>query len=299
MKVDRIQYFIENLDPEDTGIFDIWGLNLSGEEKRKMLDYSLGLIKKSEEDIVAANVLYSVPLYSQAVYHLQQAVEKVSKAYAVGSFQISQTEARKPGHISPAVFLKALNNHRGFFLSLNNILKHEGVLDYDCFDPKIFEYNRYTKEFKKSSDLLATISSEDIDSMLSLYEKYSETISSSKMTESIENLTLDFLEDIKQELENDDSEQWTDVIKLINSKLENVDTFLKNSHFKYVPLLYPLSLVTYPHWNSTRYNDATDKKFGYNESLGIVQCFNRLLTLTEEIKDSVKEDFESDLLIYQ
>ena len=82
-----------------------------------------GLITNAERDFKDSNLLYKNGSYSNAVYHLQQAIEKLVKAYAMFFFPLDYSSIRKTSHNSPEIYLKLLKNP-----ILNKLLRKVGNL---------------------------------------------------------------------------------------------------------------------------------------------------------------------------
>jgi len=84
-------------------------------------------IKSSKEDIESCKVLYQNRLYSGSTYHLQQATEKVIKAYLL-AFRISDEKSlRKIGHATPNAYIDLIKQSWAQRLAeiLSNTAKRE------------------------------------------------------------------------------------------------------------------------------------------------------------------------------
>lgn len=90
-----------------------WNVN---EESRKL---SIAFLDEADRDIKSCRVLHSKMIYSHAVYHLQQAVEKAMKGYCLGLGILSLQDIR--GHDTPYVLLKGLLEKTGMKKLLESI----------------------------------------------------------------------------------------------------------------------------------------------------------------------------------
>lgn len=78
------------------------------EKSRKL---SIDFLDEADRDIKSYRILYSKKIYSHAVYHFQQAVEKAMKGYCLGLGILSIEEVK--GHDTPYVLLKGLFEKTG------------------------------------------------------------------------------------------------------------------------------------------------------------------------------------------
>jgi len=79
------------------------------DEKSKKL--SIDFLDEADRDIKSYRILYSKKIYSHAVYHFQQAVEKAMKGYCLGLGILSIEEIK--GHDTPYVLLEGLFDKTG------------------------------------------------------------------------------------------------------------------------------------------------------------------------------------------
>lgn len=81
----------------------------NGDARSRQLSYEF--LNEAERDIKSYKVLYSKRIYSHAVYHFQQAVEKAMKGYCLALGMLSIREVKS--HDTPYVLLKGLLGKTG------------------------------------------------------------------------------------------------------------------------------------------------------------------------------------------
>jgi HEPN domain-containing protein len=67
------------------------------------------LLEAARIDLRACRLLYDQGIFSQSVYHLQQAVEKSSKSLVLSLGVIDEGDLKRIGHKTPRAFLKLLD----------------------------------------------------------------------------------------------------------------------------------------------------------------------------------------------
>jgi HEPN domain-containing protein len=86
------------------------------EASRKL---SIAFLDEADRDLKSCRALYSKKIYSHAVYHLQQAVEKAMKGYCLGLGILSIQEIRS--HDTPYLLLKGLFEKTGMKTLLESL----------------------------------------------------------------------------------------------------------------------------------------------------------------------------------
>jgi len=97
------------------------------------MNLSEKLLIIAEDDLQAAKCLYNSELYPQAVYNLQQAIEKITKAFgSVGLEMTQETMKKEIGHLPQNMLILMLQRYEALFTSTNqtsvdvgNIIKNQ------------------------------------------------------------------------------------------------------------------------------------------------------------------------------
>ncbi|MEM3908054.1 MAG: HEPN domain-containing protein, partial [Nitrososphaerota archaeon] len=213
--------------------------NQNLEKQKENRDLAMEFLKCAKEDIEATKLLYEERLIPLSVYHLQQAVEKTTKAYALALSIVTIRELREIEHKSPLVFIKLLKKR--WVVSYINLLK---IL-----------YPQMIKDF-------------DIDEVEKIIRNKQK-----ELAEIPKNVTISYLTSIK-EMRNDlpkiylQVKKFVDLLKpLTNDQTENLKraleaTFSSGTVTSFISL-YLLSVITYPHYIFTRYPDGEIKPSDY------------------------------------
>jgi len=255
------------------------------------------LLFVARQDFEASKALYEKKLYSQSVYHLQQCVEKITKAFGLWSGFIEEKELyprkkkenflikilRKAGfykkeeyigHISPKVFVLLLRKKfiKKYTSLLSSQIKNNGIKQL------IKNYNNELKNLEKSinkTQKLATLSNEDISKFLEVSNTYLnilEKIDKRKLN----SLLLRFRMGITSRLEGESLFNILDMINKGFIKIENKMEHIFRGCSALI-FLYPLSIITYPHFTYTRYPTNKLKPQDYNENLGIITLLPEII----------------------
>lgn len=98
----------------------------NGDEKSQKL--GTDFLNEAERDIKSYRILYSKKIYSHAVYHFQQAVEKAMKGYCLALGILSIEEVKS--HDTPYVLLKGLFEKTGMKEMLQSLnVESKSLLD--------------------------------------------------------------------------------------------------------------------------------------------------------------------------
>lgn len=280
-----IVYFLDDLDSQN--------------EVKKDYEYIRELLEIARIDWCASSKLYSEGIYSQSTYHLQQCVEKVTKAYFLYTGYIT-IEELKPGrkskkesllkkfifwrkdkqeyigHISPKAFLILLSKKQfekrvQFFLKLSSSKEDVRVINKQV--KKIIE--------KKKELELCKISSSQIKEIISFYDSVNRVVKSQKNALKVKILSFVNSLDIKSQDIKELSDEEKKSIAKDFSKYRKIKDFMLDAPINSL-FLWLLSVITFPHFNYTRY--PGNKNFNYNDytnELGIISCQGTLLKIID------------------
>jgi hypothetical protein len=236
-----------------------------GQKRRRItLDYLGG----AKEDVRAARLLRQRGLLSLSIYHLQQAVEKATKAYALDSGVMEPQDLRKKiGHTSPSAFLEILKDR--WVVGYTPLLK----LVYPAYKPDIPGVELIVKTQQKD---IARLDKEAILKLLEFDKRAGAALKGSNTKSQISS-TLDILPTILAG--KFPQNQLVAGVKMVKKRLDMDMAMDFAISFK---SLFLLSVITYPHFSFTRYPDGEIKPTDYVKGLGIVDCEVELLTLAND-----------------
>lgn len=222
---------------------------ISNVEKRKNHSLEKKFILSAEKDLESCKILYHEPIYSLAVYHLQQAIEKTTKAWVLYLGVISEKQLKEIGHKTPKAFLELLENSpigemaRGLVKISNvkvitdtagvrNLVESRGVevarMDYESIRMLLDVLYRMEKQKDKISKPYKTI-----------LKKFSFN-----------------------------PEEMFEIPIVFTS-------------------LFLVSGITFPHYEFTRYPGQAVETSEYTKELGIVKALPELMTITNKCIDTV------------
>jgi HEPN domain-containing protein len=224
-------------------------------ENTKLVEDFLVLAR---QDLEAAKTLLERRLNNLAVYHVQQSVEKVAKAYALDSFLISKDEAVEDRHLSPMAFLRILYKKIG---------REYLDLVQDTLPKVSVDVRREKVLISVKQDEIVRLSAEEIRKYLA---------SSKQMEESYRGvLKMAFHDPIADAFESDLRDNLRKLgERTLNARIGALASFAP---------LFTLSILTFPHESYTRYPESKFKPSEYNNDIGIVQCVGEILQLIEDV----------------
>ena len=248
-----------------------WGQEFGSllEERRRLGQKRRGIILdylgRAKEDVRAARLLRRRGLLSLSIYHLQQAVEKATKAYALDFGVVEPRELRtKIGHTSPLAFLEILKDRWvvGYAVLLKSV--------YPDYKPDIPGVELMLRTQQKD---MARLDKEAILKFLELNKRVEAALKSGNTKSQISSL-LDILPTLFAD--KFPPKQLAAGVKMAKKRLNMAEAMDSAISFE---SLFLLSVITYPHFSFTRYPDGEIKPTDYVRGLGIVDCEVELLTL--------------------
>ncbi len=124
----------------------------------------LGFIGPAIEDLKAAKLLFADGLYASSVYHLQQATEKMTKAFLVNTNFLTAREIRDISHDSLRGYIK--------FLEKCSALTTVFAKNF----PRLRANLKEIKELDKNMIIIANIEYKDIVQLLEAYDSFRKLI---------------------------------------------------------------------------------------------------------------------------
>lgn len=252
-----------------------------------------GLIRNAEIDFKDSNLLYKNGSYSNAVYHLQQAIEKLVKACAMNFFRLDYSSVRKTSHNSPEVYLELLMNP-----ILNKLLRKVGSLIPEIDLKPLDILDQTIKNIKRTETKveLAKMPATDLNNILDICDELMvidvKIIGSDFLKEQNRDHFDDYLKETLTSLipyfpDLESKTSGLDLKKLAEENMNFIYEWL-NESITTILTLYHLGIIVYPHESFTRYPGERMSPQDYNESLGIVQVFTRIWNLGKNILMKIK-----------
>jgi hypothetical protein len=237
-----------------------------------------GFLRTSRDDLRAAIILYEHGIYSLAVFHLQQAVEKATKAQCLLSGIVNMKEIKKIGH-------ESLRGHQIIASKFSALVKM-----FAEANPRLDVVPRLDELMEDGKRIeVAKLSSAEIDKILSAYDAQ---VDSSMLTSllSPERLgsALSEMEHGRPEFGINDDVSG----KVLDLFAKRTPTLVSGSED--LPLLFVASAITFPHSVWTRYPDGDIKPWDYDQSLGIVSRLPDLARRVEKAVKSMESQIDSD-----
>ncbi len=271
---DKVGNVLLNVDPKLLSDLVMNVNNLMANPPKRNDALIKGFVNCAEQDIEATKLLFSNKSYPLAVYHLQQATEKLAKAYALSLNFITEKELREISHKSPVAFIKAINNT--WMKSYLDVLKNVNQ-----------NINTDTAPLQKviNEDYLelAKTPKEGVVAFCKIIESARNGLNIPQMKTQINA----FLDVFSESFENAELTSRLETVKSqIDQKL-NADNILSFA------ALYLFSAVTFPHEAYTRYPNREIKPEDYKEGMGIVDSIDLILPHLEQAVSSIKSFYKT------
>jgi hypothetical protein len=263
--------------------------------KLKQIDRKLAraFLECARMDINASKLLYREKDYSNAVYHLQQATEKLAKAYFMLFPSSSYDEIRAIQHTTPRVFLDFMSKSQAkpLIYRLKSLLPS---IDFGDLD-EILDIVKIIKKPQTQVEM-ARLSNEEIKEFLKIPDSISPSKGENGFEVILRNLgtTVEEIEEVVQkeaQSENVSAQALTgpSLKKMIN----DAGNYMIGLMYFFLTL-YVLAVITFPHERFTRYPDEEVKPAEYAKSLGIVTEFEEVVCRLEEVFKHTQSDLLSD-----
>lgn len=243
-----------------------------------------GLIQYAEKDLESAELLFEKRLYPPSIFHLQQAIEKLAKAFALSLGLVEEKELYGKGgigHISP----------RSFIL----ILREKGAMDLVYLVYQVWGKGKRYEEMRKSVEdfekllqkkkELARLSKEGILHLIKKKDGIIDVLSKIDVREfrsRIEKIRIG----IKARDRYEGPPLGEGILWHELGKKETIEEILRKL-MTFVDL-YILTIITFPHSSFSRYPLKGGEVIRYEEGLGIVDCAETLLSITKKTLEEVK-----------
>lgn len=253
--------------------------------------YARKFILSAQTDLHLAQVIEkqkSKELISQEIFHIQQSVEKFTKAYSLIFGSVSRKAMRDISHQSGKAFVKALRN-----MDMNKIfdnLKKVSPLIFEDSELKSLSFMNLNKKAEEMEKLLITeeVSKWDFKEVLDSFEKVRLDTSIALTSRSFNSWFYRGFTKLFRPL----------IKKFWNQKLLNEQKSIFIAQYDLLCFLYPLVFMTQKHEITSRYPSYKDSEVSpedyASETLPIVKERARILSGLEKIDERIS--FLSGLL---
>jgi len=272
------------------------------------------LLEIAKKDLEASRLLFDKKLYPQAVFFLQQSIEKAIKSYGILNNVISEGETRDIGHRAWKVYRKIFSKLKEDmrkakeFIEAYPGLKQTRILkdlDLDAIIAKLEEHEESPSEEKEKELWKLSFERERLENIIAdinktrkeLEEEITIYISEREVKE-IKKALMDYIFKINPtaKIEADKIKRKLDKAltpQLIRDRLNIVIAELPSYVFCSLSLYY-LSLVLSPHATKPRYPQADHNPLEvYNERMPLIQVFSHFIEIAEETLNTLDRIFNS------
>ncbi len=270
------------------------------------------LITIAKQDIADANTLYNTQSYGNALYHVQQAVEKIMKALALTTYTRLEHEKlmHRIGHDSHRVILlmieEGLPRLTDIFTRLFKLIGNEDLED---------SYNQLLNQMTSTKNIegkyFKHIIEKKPDKLKSIYKQMSKDILESSQQDGIVQQLVDYAENSREYsllmisfLEmviSSFSIRLPDKYKKIGDYIISfIEEYSLDMSERFVPVIL-LTILTAPYEAVTRYPNEMLYISQLNEDSEIIKNFPRIAKLTQNainwLEDNLEGQFYSQYLL--
>lgn len=269
----------------------------------------LVLLEIAQKDLEAAKSLFKDKLYSQAIFYLQQTVEKATKSMGIHLKIIGEDELEDIGHESVKIYVRIIEGFKNvvkkFQEPIKKIpkLKHTTLLKkYENVDPD--KFSSIVDNFESYlTHPNMDISDEELEKIISELTKLEAEIRNQKITIEREEESLKlFIREVNATRE--EHPVFPGVYKKLK-KLESLTPELMAKFIEcwistiicYLDLLY-LSVILCPHAVFSRYPYPKCEHNPleiYTEEHPLVKRFEQLSNITERVLDRLSKSFSENI----
>lgn len=255
------------------------------------------------DDLNSAKLLYEEQLYPQAVFHLQQAVEKAIKSLGLYIGIITEEQAKKEiGHKGLILFEKTTDHIGNSLVKIGKVVREHPELkqiteitsyDFTDLERKSQEFTDKFRQISKETDRKKIISSEELHFAFEQLDELNHNLEVVKKAmeknpfsdEEINRKKQEYLKELQPLLryfpdKKDEIEQNLDsLLNQLKSKEFLIGVILPIAEISCAALsLYHLAIITQPHAMAARYPDGefNPAEF-YTEENPLIREFPQLM----------------------
>ena len=230
----------------------------------KLLEKDIILAKdffcEGKKDLIRSKRSYSEQDFSDSIYHLQQATEKIMKSYGLAQGIFSKKDLRDINHQTPKAFIKMVQEEK-IQIYLQSLKRMHPNLNIDMSGLK--------KVVETKDKELALLTIEQINVLLNLSKKIEKALDKTNLDKTLKNILPDLAK-----------AQGKKVTYPSFSIIKSSTIFIK---------MYLIAAITYPHEAFTRYPDRGIKPSQYIEDLGIVKAAPQIFEILDETLDFLEK----------
>lgn len=208
------------------------------------------LVNQARGDLREFRRKYESRDYGRAIFWLQQATEKTTKGFLLLLGAVGEDDLRrKIGHLTPVAFLQAVESQEfswlpGWLEWLQSVPQLKGV-------PLAFDVDGVRRTFRKERRSFATLTPDQVDMLIRLSQSFKTALP---------------LMTVKWALYQT---SWPET-KASRKLIAKGDTKEVSKFAVSLMRLYIVGLVTFPHWDTTRYPGESMSPASYTVELGVV-----------------------------
>jgi hypothetical protein len=270
------------------------------------------LLDISEKDLAAARCLFKEKLYPQAIFYLQQAVEKATKAIGLHHKIITENELVDIGHDAVKVYIRILEELKSKVIKAQDRIKHFPKLKhttlfrkFEEIPPEKFEEILTNFEsFVRYSNRQLT--DEELENAFSELNKLEEELSSLKIT--IDKEDINKFKSLAYEVAKAIGEEDPIAYKIIEKEFDSLTPQLTKKLIEYAIsaahcynyLLFLSVRIDYRLASLTRYpypESGHNPLQVYTKQHPLVKKFEQLTQVTEKALNVLGEVFSIDIEI--
>lgn len=270
---------------------------------------SEALLQIAKKDLDAARHLYEKELYPQAVFYLQQSVEKAAKSFAIMTNMLKEGEVKtKIGHNPLRIHKRLLNEQLEKLESLNRAFDaiprfREASLIKGIDTGEVREYLGKPQKALGSlnQEKLAFPSKQEISQIITDLKRLELQAEEMKVTpfsisneefttfkQNVSELLDVFHEYNPQEVEKAKKELSALSLSLLEELLKKLIPLLADFYYLHLSL-FCLSILTFPHAVIARYpNDKLNPLEIYKRGFPLIELFRECVEIMEKVLTRIK-----------
>lgn len=269
----------------------------------------LVLLDIARKDLKAARCLFKERLYCQAVFYLEQTVEKATKSLGIYNKAITEDELEKIGHESWKVYTKILEQTKvkigNFYKNLERFPKLKQtslVKEFESLGAS--KLNNLVKNLAFFIESGKFVTKEELQAIILEISKFEKEIENTEMKvdeDEIKNLKTQLVEVVDILGENNPivSKKIKKELELLSPKLlTNLWKSLTSLISCFLSLFY-LSIILCPHAVRSRY-PINRNKFNpleiYTKVFPVIEKFDQLSNIIERVLDKMTNVFSENPL---
>lgn len=237
--------------------------------QKHMIEFAEELMFCAEQDTKASRLLFKNRLFSLSMFHLQQSVEKLAKAYLISYGVVDEQDLKRIGHDSPMTFVEIAEVMSDFIPIIKDA--YPGIeTDYAKLANIVTEVKAVKSSDERPHELVV-LPYDQIVGMLGRYDTFVEETNANVMK---------FLDLIVSIVTDKVDRQTRDQL---NQTIRSSVGMMKD-----IMVLFVLAAVTFPHEQCTRYPGLSFKPRDYTRDVGIVKAIPLLLDRSDKVRLSLE-----------